>query len=118
MKDTILNMTLAEDGIVVLALVLGGVVGWLIAIIRHWRLDMKFKKEEKAIKRKISSLSISELADMAEDKKFSMQAPVRSMLRKILEEIEEAEQESDSEDDNFILSGLIYDLSRLVGKEV
>ncbi|MBR2983527.1 MAG: LapA family protein [Kiritimatiellae bacterium] len=116
MKDTILNMTLAEDGIVVLALVLGGVVGWLIAIVRRWRLDRRFKAEEKSIDRIIARASISDLADMADEKKLSLQAPVRSMLRKIRNEIDAASMECESESDSELLTDLSFDLERIAGK--
>jgi hypothetical protein len=108
-------MTLAEDGIVLLAFLLGGVIGWLVAIIRHWRLDMKFKKEEKAINRKISNLSISDLADMADEKKLSLQAPVRSMLRKIRNEIDAASMDCESEADSELLTDLSFNLERIAG---
>lgn len=114
MKETIMNMTLAEDGIAILGVIIGFVIGWVVCAIRRWTKDAGFNAEEKRIERIMEKSDLDALGDMAEEGRLSFQPSVRNVLRRIHGELDEMESECEIESDSELVTDLKFKLERIL----
>ena len=116
MKETIMNMTLAEDGVALLGVIIGFALGWIVCAIRRWMKDASFNAEERDIERLMSRADLNSLGDMSESGRLSFQPSVRNVLKKIHAELDEMEDECEVEADAELATDLKFKLERILGK--
>lgn len=115
MKDTIINMDLAELGIAILALLIGLIVGYAIHAIRKFLKDQKFTGEEKQIARQIQRMSLDEIRELSAAGRIHIDPAIKTLLGKIDRELNNIEvhhrERAEIEDDLDAISGVLQQLS-------
>lgn len=115
MKDVIANMEPAELAVVWAAAIVGLAIGYLVAVIRGFLKNIKFRREENQIKKQVQRMSLGQIQKLSEEGKLYIDPAIKTILGKIDVELNNIEvhhrERSEIEDDIEELSSVLSQLS-------